>query len=184
LDLAERSILAIDVQQGADRSIRQVGLLGHDRVAVVAGGEIIVVRFSLDEKEYEEEARFPFRREIFALEGSLDGETIYIGYDGGLRALRSRSGEARSIGQPGGAMVSMVRCHPRLDYILVALGFKLGPTRMAIYNADGNAQYYLPDEGEEDTLRFAWSGAWSPSGDRLAVTDRGGYLSIFERTLL
>jgi hypothetical protein len=159
----------------------KICFVGSDCIAVSTGSEIVLCRFNLPAKFVEVLQRLPFSSEVLSLAGSQREMVIYVGYVGGLIAIDLNKSDNLWELPPLTSAVYQLKQAPSGSYIAGLVSAIVGMRgRIVIFESSGEALAYLPDQGENDTLRSATHFAWSPSGKRIAVSDIYGYITVFE----
>lgn len=182
LDLAESRFFKIEgIQIPENFYYPRLDFLGDELLAVSLPQEILVCQYNVERETATISHSIPFLSEVLDLSGSRGGEVLYIAHAHGLTAHNILD-DSRTWSLPASTnVVWEVEASPNDLYVAGKFGGgALGTGRIAILDRSGVAMAYLPDEGENDTLRNSSHMAWSPSGRSLAVTDFSEYLTVFQ----
>lgn len=184
LDVGKGKFFKIQAIQIPDKGrYPKVCFVGDQWLAVYVGEEILVCHCDFDTEAVTIARRIPFSIEVLALSGTRSGESLFIGHVQGMTA-ENLIDHKKSWSLPSSTnIVWEVETSPNDLYVAGKFGDGgLGAGRVALFESSGGAMAYLPDQGETDSLRQSAYIAWSPSGERLAVTDYSGYLTVFQKS--
>ena len=159
--------------------------VGNGHVAFLGGRKLVfhqdsgLVVYEVDFDGHDDIVqRWPYPREVTALEASQELGLIFVGWLGGLECLDVKNGERKWAVDLETSGIWQAHLDSASRVLAVTCGL-LEKSRIALIEVEGGTMVFLPDGGDNDTLRTARYFDWSPSCATFCVSDREGVLSVF-----
>jgi serine/threonine protein kinase len=172
--------LQVDVNEDSLES-PHLAFIGRRTLVLQHDNELVLYEVDIEGKD-RIVTKLPFAKSLLAIEASEKLGVLFACHLSGLDCLSIENGRQKwSMALPG-ALKLEARLNPSESILAIQCGTgTIFGSRIVFIEPEGGTMIYLPDTGENDTMRKAPYFDWSPSGATFCVSDFEGFASVFRQ---